>query len=1488
MVLEGILASWAAGKGLDKLSGVLGNKAFGDLQERTVKRVFIEARKKLKKRYENLWEKLYQESCWEAAEEEIALLLDPSTGGKPDVRKIAKIVSPVDGLNDDEVIEGLKYFFEYVRKELSEQPDILIIETLRTALGVKEDIKTLCEQLNIVEDIASIDAKAHQASILDIEKFISDRGFLSFEDTVPLSLFRSENGDRRYVEDGELFLSLIASKTIVLEAGPGAGKTTTLLSLASKLLETSTACIPVFVPLPEWEANGYDPFEYIQRREAFNQAISIKNVQELARHGHLVLLLDGWNELAGEPLKKAKHAVIQLCRDYPNIGVVIATRKTAPPPTIEEKTIHLTLDGLSDEHRGKLIKDHMGQSEGEAIIQQIYENRELDQITRIPLYLTILLEVVDEGVMPETKEQLLCQFIRKHENLREHKDALTAMFSEDHEAYLENLAVAIMEADSTALDNAKARPVVKRTAEELQSHGQISQIPDLDRVLNCLAEHHLIVRDGDIAWRFQHHQFQEWFLSKHVERRLVAAVSQKDAAAEKEVRHICLNVPRWEEAVLFASERLSRQDGEGVQAVAQLVRWGLEIDPLLSAEIIYRSHSDVWEAIKTDVIEFVNAWHTPGKDDRALAFMIASGKPEFSDLVWACITDLDSQIRLGALRRYEPFRVSVLGDDWVAKLDVLGDRVRATVVSQIISNGGWNGINAGTEAAISTPCTLTKIDALDALSFRQSRQHIKKLLESAQDEAHEKLTDRIAPDDIGDDPALRDQIIQTLLRKLDRTTEPKDRLRILSRLVDWGNTDVWPQIFDSFSDLNEEKDDREFFYYFLKEASQIDAEKTSSAIINRMMNGQQIKHGWEQFLVDANNDERTSLAKLVYDGALKGHSQKIVVKLLHPEQILPFLNTFLDVTANQNGNYQHLRDILRDADSTALIETVLHLDALNDPEKIIAMASLLSWHGDENRRSRFLVPADIENRFRAELKRWIEVLNGAVDTSLGGLADIAVILGRISNHDDLAVIRQLLDKNIETKNRQREEWEAIGCDQSRRPPGVSACYLNRYQQAFEMMAAHPNLPETMAEYLRTPEFAKEAAYILRDRWIKENRNWEEEEQGTIFSSRPDYSKAIEKARILESGAERLTPDYLSAIILDRIEELMPADGEQENTGILISLCAAVADMNYGNRYALIEQAMHLEGNNRSKRSCLTKLAENGEKLDSEIIEAACRKVLEQWLPDAWNKDNDWYQVREWLDLLAFSDNPQKILEILQELPPNLLRTYHLRELCSALMCSPCDWIDAVLLGLWDILPDVTSERYWIRTCHSQMTEKLKTFFLDVLWDVEKLGRVTSVNADRDTFIKIMVSIFNDDAAAYTDLKQKMSEPLADSTVYALTKIVGQLDKDDEILFSALNMLSNENGTTNRYVREMVCKIATRHESIGGNNGMYHMYKIMPHKIEGLRQKLFKIMCEDEERNVIARKILEDIDDLRDEHGRPPREPRHPCIESEKPWPQIQR
>jgi hypothetical protein len=86
-------------------------------------------------------------------------------------------------------------------------------------------------------------------------------------------------------------------------------------------------------------------------------------------------------------------------------------------------------------------------------------------------------------------------------------------------------------------------------------------------------------------------------------------------------------------------------------------------------------------------------WHTPGKVDRALRFMISSGRPEFLEQVWPLITHANDQVHLRALRAGRQFRPAILGPDAAKRIASLSPEVRRHVLSEIAFNSSIDGLD---------------------------------------------------------------------------------------------------------------------------------------------------------------------------------------------------------------------------------------------------------------------------------------------------------------------------------------------------------------------------------------------------------------------------------------------------------------------------------------------------------------------------------------------------------------------------------------------------------------------------------------------------------------------------------------------------------------------------------------------------------------------------------------------------------------------------
>lgn len=138
--------------------------------------------------------------------------------------------------------------------------------------------------------------------------------------------------------------------------------------------------------------------------------------------------------------------------------------------------------------------------------------------------------------------------------------------------------------------------------------------------------------------------------------------------------------------------------------------------------------------MKADIIAFVGRWHRPGMVDRAVRFMIMTGRPEFEARIWPLASSANSQAQLPTLRTAPRFRPSVLGPDFRSKVAVLPEETREHLLGSIASKSGVDGMDLATELAKTDLSSKVQADVVGWLLSRRADRHVANLLAVAHNE----------------------------------------------------------------------------------------------------------------------------------------------------------------------------------------------------------------------------------------------------------------------------------------------------------------------------------------------------------------------------------------------------------------------------------------------------------------------------------------------------------------------------------------------------------------------------------------------------------------------------------------------------------------------------------------------------------------------------------------------------------------------------------
>jgi hypothetical protein len=772
----------------------------------------------------------------------------------------------------------------------------------------------------------------------------------------------------------------------------------------------------------------------------------------------------------------------------------------------------VTLNRLDRYKRNEIINNAIGDKKADELISRIDDKTALRQIAQTPFYLDIMLSVYQsDSSLPETKEALLSKCTHINDNKEELEEELNGC----HHDYMTALSVEMFGVGTTRFGSDSACQVIASTSQNLLNAGKFTSPPDPPKILEFLAKYHLLInRNSGKLWQFQHQQFQEWYASCWVEK-LITLSSNDSVDSLKELREKVLNIPRWEEALFFSIERLAGQEGQQ-DKLSMVVINALEVDPLLSAEIIALSDNEVWSQVKDTVLDYVNRWYKAGEIDRPLTFMIASGRPEFSDELWPFITNEDQQVSLKVLRAYEPFRFNCLGDDWQKKLEKHPEDIRRVVLSQIAEYGGIDGLDVVTEIATQDASNKVKIGVIEYAYFRNSPTHVQRILDTASTKVWRDYLQMINPEEMDEQTIAK--AITIAREELDAATKNINRLRIFLKLWELGIEEVKDDLFETLEHLEEETDLGWNAYELAEQISKIDKTRTANTLISRSIQKGQLSLQPEELTRYGDKEHRQKLVNYVLDKNSNFGEGLQIVRVFQKEEIYLILKELLalydetfplarnKVPKRLIDRKEYFERVLKNTNGQSLVEALIQLNgsrweiafvqfkgfcrslftgssvnssSLLKVYHIAQLSGLLAWpenkQGDQLDSHSLELSGDSSDSFRSILRIWTDILRNN-DNGLGHrkeLSEISMVLGRIGNEEDICFINELLQYDLCYMNNLQQEWVRSG-SRGQRPNGAYMRYTNLYRRAFEAMP-HREVIKEVTSHLNKSDFDKEAA-----------------------------------------------------------------------------------------------------------------------------------------------------------------------------------------------------------------------------------------------------------------------------------------------------------------------------------------------------------------------------------------------------------------------------
>lgn len=1252
---------------------------------------------------------------------------------------------------------------------------------------------------------------------------------------------------------------------LVLVAPPGMGKTTTAVQIAEALSAMGRS--PIFVPLADWSTEGTSLLQSVLKRPAFRD-ISEERLRSAAARPGAMLLLDGWNELDGPARKRLTAQVRQLQAELPEVSLLISTRRQAMDVPVDGARVNLLpLSETQQRDIAKLLRGEVGLR----TLDQAWRTAGVRELITIPLYLKALITLPDGVPFPSTKEEVLRRFVAAHEEDVQHAEVLADVMHGVHGRFLEDLAVTATRALTTTIPVDLARPSVARTDDLLVEQGQLTEKPQPNTVLETLVGHHVLTRSGDPpGYSFQHQQFQEWYASHFVERLMVASIS--DSGSRERLKADVMNQPSWEESILFACERLARGGTNEQEASATAILSAFEVDPMLAAELIYRSNDAVWFRVADTIVARIQRWHWPGRVDRSVRFMITSGRPEFADLVWPLISHEDDQVHLRALRASRRFRPSILGGDASRKIEALPLEIRRSVLHEIANNSGIDGMDLATAIAKGDPEPSVKASVVEALALRHADRHAAEILGSADDRTFD-LVVRVDLLGFGTDEHVKQGIDSARERLRKASRSPKDRLQAIvnGSVTEAVSADV-AVIVAEMEFRNNSLGER----LLLARTRHLFPHAVADGVLIRVREGKPLPDGADDLLAavgirledeqlltlalaDTQRDQRAQAAAAVLGPRAVG---RLIDTLLEAKKIVCAPGGVYNETAAER--YRELSERVAHAPASSLVAAIRARSNAVRNEELAELADLIARHpsGDGDRGRPF------DDIARAEINALAEDWGGrmlATDATRQQLASVVGMVVKAPSVCLLPLLRRLLDENLRRYRIVREEAKVTGWRSGPARDDAMHPFTHEYFRAFQAI----NTPETaslMHEYLKDEYFGEFAANVLATQWITAN---EPKEEQALFQRGIEFYRVAEKraARVRDPAATSAEAEAIFGAVESLISEGMTEDEKK----LAVTLATFAAALPHGRRDEMIQRLVSLAPR-RARAALLRNLVISGETIDTELVKSGIAEVFEaaqkeRWI--LWEGD----ELSNWLRLLPFTSAPGETFEVVRRLPEFKSKENPLDGLIRALAIAPGEEAENVLFRLADADQLLYSSREWrgavFRQCSAAAARQLLALaangaFADKVGDRWQLaGEIAGLIASTPDLRGHVYQLLKDGA------KTAGLELLA----YAVAE---SPDVDGLVLLIRLEIENNRSFLS----RGTIDGLVTAHLPVEGLRGAYN---VAPIPAIELRQKLLAMTTDGGSTDVAAR-CLRHIDELRDEHGMPDSEPRHPDLTSGRPWP----
>jgi hypothetical protein len=1312
------------------------------------------------------------------------------------------------------------------------------------------------------ENLPAVRRAVQHASAQQIDAFERQPG--SPAHAVELRLIvQPSDGNVASFSAAHLGKALRATQKLAIVAPPGTGKSTTMLQLARSLLAEGNA--PVFVPLKEWAETSGDLFSWVANRHDY-AGLTADHFKFLAYHGELALLLDGWNEVPPEARRRLILELNGLQRDFPLLCLAISTRRQALDVPLDGR--HIAILPLSEAQQLEIAQSVAGEA-GPDILDRASDVPGLRDLVTVPLYLSVLLRISQGGHLPDTKEQILRRFVEEHESDPVRAEALDRALLGNATYYLRALAVDAQVSSNTSISSTSALQTVGQVNQSLTSTYVVQNPPNPRDVLDVLVSTHALTTDAGGSYSFQHQQFQEWYASFEIEDRLQTQRAEPLTLTDPLVVER-LNDRTWEEAILFACERLSRANLQGAKLVAGVVRIALQVDPMFAATIIRRSSSEVWQFASDVVVRFAYAWHTDKMPDRAVAFMIETGRSEFSDIVWPLVSSSDHAVQFAALRLGPHLDPSILGQKLWTEYKTLPEDTRSNLLGELVDGGGTEATKIALRLALEDDSVKVRREVFESLSFRGAGRQAEDLLRNSTEEVWRAVafTSDVSVVKSAD---LLDQLESYRREQLDADPRPRAKL---ARIGELSPADQERSVETLLADPD--FDFRDDHARIVDEASIRFPAAVGRAMRVRIEAGLKLPWEPERYLTDVPLLEEGPVREMLTAEDLSGDAAKNaalvagsgIIKILC-DRYLRAQEVYDSRSERSEAAYRPVKmvtEVLERTNATALLAVIASYPIEMSDDDIRRLCWIVSGH----RREFDLVFLQSSTAGKAirKMNSWARKVLRSKTATREHMAGIARALRRLPDNSQVPLLAKMLHEDLRRYSVAREAYHQNRRD-DRALRELQRSHNWDYRDSLVAVGT-VDASEALRSVLSDDLFGADAAIGLLLIW----RQGLPKPSDDRFRVWPDYEQAL-----VNRNASTAAPNASTSFaddIFSALEPLISSD-DPHKLQRAAEMAGAAVGMPHGDRSGILDRLLASRLRARPRLDLVTKMIVGGLVVRADDLNRGLNQLFAEAKTESWLLGQDLSAAMDWLELFPFSDRPIALLDALDELGNNLparayVARWWWRDLLRSIRMMPGEESIVLLRDLMRRVPELVEEYELYSALSAQLS---KPGAVDLLLEIAGGSGAAGFRYPEEIYDRL-------GPADIRDLRARL-HALARGPAKRLTAEVLLQSNEVEIFLELVADPAGRDAIKQRFsmtLREMV------HDRIPLSDSMSH-YELRPRDSSELRKGLFELtLSEDVETASFAARCLEHIDSERDEGGTIETEPRHPYIAAGQPWPRV--